>query len=44
MLRADSAIYYRQVQPIMDAISAAEIAKVNVVALMPRNVDNGSTK
>ena len=44
VLRADSAIYYRQVQPIMDAIAAAEISKVNVVALMPRGIDNGSTE
>jgi len=43
MLRADSALYYREVQPIMDAISAAGITKINVVAFMPRNDSDGST-
>ena len=43
LLRADSAIYYREVQPIMDAISAAQITKVNVVALMPRTREKGAS-
>ena len=43
LLRADAAIYYHQVQPIMEAISAARITKVNVVARMPRATSNGPT-
>ena len=43
LLRADAALYYRQVQPIMEAISAARIVKVNVVAMMPRAAENGAT-
>ncbi len=35
ILRADGAIYYKDVQPIMDAIAAAGIQTVNVVAKMP---------
>jgi biopolymer transport protein TolR len=35
MLRADAALYYHQVQPVMDAITAARIVKVNIVAMMP---------
>jgi len=35
LLRADGALYYQDVQPIMDAISAAGINTVNVVAKMP---------
>ena len=43
LLRADAALYYRQVQPIMDAISAARIVKVNVVAMMPRTSGDEAT-
>lgn len=39
LLRADGAIYYQDVQPIMDAISAAGIETVNVVAKMPDYAD-----
>ncbi|MEM1110138.1 MAG: biopolymer transporter ExbD [Planctomycetota bacterium] len=35
MLRADGAIYYDQMQPIMDAVRAAGIETVNLVAYMP---------
>lgn len=35
LLRADGALYYQDVQPIMDAISAAGIETVNIVAKMP---------
>lgn len=37
VLRADGALYYRDVQRVMGAISAAEISTVNVVAMMPRD-------
>jgi biopolymer transport protein ExbD len=35
LLRADAALYYGQVQPVMDAITAAGVGVVNLVALMP---------
>ncbi|MEM8781431.1 MAG: biopolymer transporter ExbD [Planctomycetota bacterium] len=35
LLRADAALYYDQVQPVMDAITAAGVGVVNLVALMP---------
>ena len=37
VLRADSALYYNEVQPVMAAITAAGIAKVNLVALLPED-------
>lgn len=43
LLRADAALYYHQVQPIMDAISAARIAKVNLVAMMPQAAADETT-
>ncbi|MEM8739484.1 MAG: biopolymer transporter ExbD [Planctomycetota bacterium] len=35
LLRADGAVYYGQVQPIMGAVRAAGIETVNLVAYMP---------
>lgn len=35
LLRADSALYYEQVQPLMAAITAAGVGTVNLVAYMP---------
>ena len=35
VLRADSALYYNEVQAVMSAITAANIAKVNLVAFTP---------
>ena len=35
LLRSDGAIYYEAVRPIMDAVSAAGIQTVNLVAYMP---------
>ncbi|WP_432797566.1 ExbD/TolR family protein [Poriferisphaera sp. WC338] len=35
MLRADAAIYFDEVQPIMNAITAAGISTVNLVAYLP---------
>ena len=35
VLRADGALYYDGVQPVMAAITGAGISKVNLVALMP---------
>ena len=35
LLRSDGAIYYEAVRPIMDAVSAAGIETVNLVAYMP---------
>ncbi|MEM1099284.1 MAG: biopolymer transporter ExbD [Planctomycetota bacterium] len=35
LLRADAALYYSQVQPVMDAITDAGVGVVNLVALMP---------
>ena len=32
LLRADAALYYKEVQPVMKAIAAAKISQVNVVA------------
>ncbi len=40
LLRADSALYYEAVQPIMGAITGAGISKVNLVAFLP---DEGPT-
>jgi biopolymer transport protein ExbD len=37
LLRADSALYYEAVQPVMDAITGAGIETVNVVAYRPEN-------
>jgi biopolymer transport protein ExbD len=36
LLRSDGAIYYESVQPIMNAVTAAGIRRVNLVAYMPR--------
>ena len=38
LLRADSALYYGQVQPVMAAITAAGISKVNLVAYLPEEL------
>ena len=35
LLRADSALYYEEVQPLMSAITAAGVGTVNLVAYMP---------
>lgn len=35
VLRADSALYYREVQPVMDAITAAGVSRVNLVSYDP---------
>ena len=35
LLRSDGAIYYESVRPIMDAVAAAGIERVNLVAYMP---------
>lgn len=35
LLRADAALFYDQVQPVMQAITSAEITKVNLVAYLP---------
>jgi len=35
LLRADSAIHYNNVQPVMAAITAAGINRINLVAFMP---------
>jgi len=35
LLRADSGLYYDEVQPVMQAITSAGIVKVNIVAYMP---------
>jgi biopolymer transport protein ExbD len=35
LLRSDGAIYYENVQPLMDAITAAQIGTVNLAAYMP---------
>lgn len=35
LLRADAALYYESVAPVMAAISAAEIQTINLVAYMP---------
>ena len=35
LLRADCALYYKDVQPIMGAITAAGIGKINLVAYLP---------
>ncbi|MEM9417814.1 MAG: biopolymer transporter ExbD [Planctomycetota bacterium] len=37
LLRADGAIYYDVMQPVMDALSAAGIETVNLVAYMPND-------
>ncbi len=37
LLRADAALYYDQVSPVMTAITAADIHTVNLVAYMPEN-------
>lgn len=37
VLRADAALYYRSVAPVMEAISAAQISSVNLVALLPND-------
>jgi len=34
LLRADAALFYREVQPVMDAINAANISTVNLVAVI----------
>ncbi len=36
LLRSDGAIYYEAVRPIMDAVAAAGIQTVNLVATMPQ--------
>ena len=35
ILRADQALHYDEVQPVMNAITAAEVATVHLVAFMP---------
>ena len=35
LLRGDAAIYYGDVQPVMDALTAAGVGTINMVALMP---------
>jgi len=35
LLRADSALYYEEVQPVMAAITAAGIGKIKLVAYLP---------
>ena len=35
LLRADAALYYDQVRPVMGAITAAGIGTVNLVAYLP---------
>jgi len=37
LLRADAALFYRAVQPVMAAITGAGIAKVNLVAYLPKD-------
>lgn len=37
LLRADSGLYYDEVQPVMQAITSAGIVKVNIVAYMPED-------
>jgi len=37
VLRADAALYYSEVQPVMTMITAANISKVNLVAYMPED-------
>ncbi len=37
LLRADSGLFYDEVQPIMQAITSAGIVKVNLVAYLPEN-------
>lgn len=38
LLRADSALYFEEVQPVMRAITAAQIKKVNMVAYMEDDI------
>jgi hypothetical protein len=42
LLRADAALYYQSVQPVMDAINAAGISTVNLVAAMPEDTSSPS--
>jgi len=35
LLRADAALYYKSIQPVMDAINSAGISTVNLVAVIP---------
>jgi biopolymer transport protein TolR len=35
LLRADAALYFDAVQPVMNAITAANISKINLVAFLP---------
>jgi biopolymer transport protein TolR len=46
LLRADAALYYDEVQPVMVALTQAGIATVNLVAFMPEDpvpvVENGN--
>jgi len=37
LMRADAALYYEEVQPVMSAITAAGIARINLVALLPED-------
>jgi len=37
VLRADAALFYSEVQPVMTMITAANISKVNLVAFMPED-------
>ena len=44
LLRADAALYYKSIQPVMDAINSAGISTVNLVAVIPdenRGEDSG---
>lgn len=36
LLRADAALYYEQVRPVLEALAAADIRRVSLVAKMPR--------
>jgi len=37
LLRADSALYYEEVQPVMAAITGAGVGTINLVALLPED-------
>ncbi len=37
LLRADCALHYAEIQPVMQAITAAKVAKINLVAYLPED-------
>ena len=37
VLRADAALFYREVAPVLQAITAAGINKINMVAYLPEH-------